>query len=88
MRQGIQRLDSSRYKQDSREAPSRSPWKRLIGVEGHTWFIASHSHVPGIDFDSKVTNTGSWLKSAILSPERGTGVIVGVEGVKLVRAKS
>ena len=63
-------------------------WKRLIGVEGDTWLIASHSHVPGIDSDSKVANTGSWLKSTILSPETGTGIIVSVEGVKLVRAKS
>jgi hypothetical protein len=43
-----------------------------------------HTHVPGIDFDSKVANCGGWVKKPPFNPPVGEVVAVEEGEVKLV----
>ena len=43
--------------------------KLVIGGEKDEWIILSHSHIPGIDYQRKVANTGSWIKRYIANTD-------------------
>ncbi len=55
-----------------------------------SWLVMGHTHIPGIDYEAKVANTGSWRSKWLLGlpywrrPTR-TGVLVKNSKVKLVK---
>lgn len=54
--------------------------KRHFGIEEKTWFFAGHSHVPGLDQESRTGNTGSFvgapLNDLVFRLPIGTGIMV------------
>lgn len=50
--------------------------KLTIGAEKNDWVIMAHSHIPGIDYERKVANSGSWINRGILNTD--TGILIEV----------
>lgn len=40
--------------------------RRVLGLECSDWLIMGHTHIPGIDEESKVANCGNWLNEDVL----------------------
>lgn len=61
--------------------------KKRFGIDEHTWVINGHSHVPGIDKEAKVANTGSFVGAPfnkfIFRIHIGTGVLFEDNRVEL-----
>lgn len=61
--------------------------KKRFGIDEHTWLIAGHSQVPGIDHAAKVANTGSFVgapfNKIIFRIHIGTGVLFDGDRVEL-----
>ena len=51
--------------------------KMVIGAEKEEWVMLGHSHVPGIDYERKVANSGLWIER-IYSPT-DTAILIEVE---------
>ncbi|MDD5144930.1 MAG: metallophosphoesterase family protein [Candidatus Pacebacteria bacterium] len=45
--------------------------KKAIGAKNGDWAIMGHSHLPGIDYGSRVANTGSWLNRIVSASDTG-----------------
>lgn len=54
-------------------------WERIvkdaIGVDKNNWVILSHSHVPGIDYQRKIANTGTWMNRYLSSTDTAILII-------------
>jgi predicted phosphodiesterase len=51
--------------------------KMVIGAEKEEWVMLGHSHVPGIDHERKVANSGLWIER-IYSPT-DTAILIEIE---------
>lgn len=62
--------------------------KKRFGIDQETWVISGHSHVPGIDQEAKVANTGSFVGAPfnkfIFRIHIGTGVLFDGDKVELL----
>ncbi|GAB6943833.1 hypothetical protein [Vulcanisaeta sp. JCM 14467] len=60
--------------------------RSAIGAREGDWVVIGHTHVPGINSESRIANTGSWINRFINAAN--TAVIInGLGGVELVRVK-
>ena len=61
--------------------------KKRFDIPADTWVVAGHSHVPGIDQEAKVANTGSFvgapLNTFIFRIHIGTGILFDGSRVEL-----
>lgn len=64
-------------------------WKSLVGIEKDDWLITGHSHIPAIDYESKIANCGSWTGVPLLNPvlkiPTKTGILFEGKEVKLIQ---
>lgn len=51
--------------------------KKVIMAEEDDWVILSHSHIPGIDYQRKLANTGSWTRKYIGNTD--TAILIEAE---------
>lgn len=49
-------------------------FKSMLEIEEDEWLIIGHTHVAGIDYKSKVANTGSWINR--IFPASDTGILI------------
>lgn len=49
-------------------------FKSMLEIEEDEWLIIGHTHVAGIDYESKVANTGSWVNRVF--PASDTGILI------------
>lgn len=56
--------------------------KKIIGTEQNAWLIMGHTHIPGIDTDYKVANTGAW-KTHPMRESSNTYILVSEDAVTL-----
>ncbi len=57
-------------------------WKRLARVDANTWVIFGHTHIPGLDMNSRVANCGAWATYRLVRPT-GTGIILDSHASRL-----
>jgi len=53
-------------------------WKKLATVDTDTWVLFGHTHIPGIDSQHRVANSGGWQTVPFVKPTK-TGLIVSEE---------
>ncbi len=51
-------------------------WRKAAGIEDNVWLICGHTHIPKIDYKSKIANCGGWRTLPIIKTPIGYGVIV------------
>ncbi|MFQ5951373.1 MAG: hypothetical protein ACE5KH_04750, partial [Candidatus Geothermarchaeales archaeon] len=59
-------------------------WKDLTKLPTGLWIVAAHSHVPGLDTEARVANTGGWTRVPFMQPATGKGILVEDGTVRLV----
>lgn len=59
-------------------------WKDLTELPEGLWIIAAHSHVPGLNTEARVANTGGWTRVPLMQPATGKGILVKDGTVRLV----
>ena len=60
--------------------------RSVIGAREGDWVVIGHTHVPGINSELRIANTGSWINRFINTTD--TAVIInGLGNVELVRVK-
>ncbi|MBS7626747.1 hypothetical protein KEJ51_06910 [Candidatus Bathyarchaeota archaeon] len=63
-------------------------WKAHMNIPPGFWVIMGHTHIPGIDHDAKVANTGGWTDIPFNIAPRAKAVIVDEKGrIDLVNLK-
>jgi len=50
-------------------------WKRCAGVDRDTWVFFGHTHIPGIDSEHRVANSGGWQTVPLVKPTM-TGLLM------------
>ncbi len=50
-------------------------WRRVANVDRTIWVIFGHTHIPGIDAESRIANCGGWQRVPFVGPSR-TGILV------------
>lgn len=59
-------------------------WERIVknavGIDENNWAILSHSHVPGIDYQRKIANTGTWINRYFSSTD--TAILIMADNNK------
>ncbi|MGQ9544137.1 MAG: metallophosphoesterase [Candidatus Bathyarchaeia archaeon] len=55
-------------------------WKERMGIHSDVWVIMGHTHVPGIDYDARVANTGGWTEAPLKIVPRASGILIDEEG--------
>lgn len=48
--------------------------KNAIKAENNNWVILGHSHIPGIDYERKLANSGTWIKRIVSNTD--TGILI------------
>lgn len=64
--------------------------KKRYGIDTHTWLVTGHSHVPAIDHENKIANTGSFAGAPFnffFQIHVGTAVRIDSDGVQLLECK-
>jgi len=51
--------------------------KWVVGAKKEDWVILGHSHIPGIDYERKVANSGCWINRIVSSTD--TAVLIESE---------
>ncbi|MEM3381801.1 MAG: hypothetical protein QXQ11_06585 [Candidatus Bathyarchaeia archaeon] len=55
-------------------------WKTHMNMPHEVWVIMGHTHIPGIDRDARVANTGGWTEVSFNIVPRSKGIIVDEKG--------
>lgn len=50
--------------------------KKVLRAEKEAWVILGHSHIPGIDYENKVANSGCWINRII--PNTDTAILIDI----------
>ena len=53
--------------------------KWAIGAEKEDWIILGHSHIPGIDYEKRVANSGCWINRIVSSTDTAILIEAGEE---------
>ena len=51
-------------------------WKRMAKVNKSVWVVFGHTHVPGVDLQSRVANSGGWKRVPLLVQPSNTGLLL------------
>ncbi len=51
--------------------------RTILHIEPHCWVAVGHSHIPGISYEDRIVNTGTWLNRLIDSSD--TALVVKVD---------
>jgi predicted phosphodiesterase len=74
----------ARFFGNSAQLPLEKLWKNLNGISDETWLIMGHSHVSGIDYQSRVANAGSAIGvPRPLQASTRTGILFDGDKVEL-----